>query len=252
MPNKIWEITTVVERYNIDDEPLLWAECMRLLQDNPEEFLKEPLSNFAEVNDGFAEAKNWLISQGLNATDGTLLYALQFTAYTILLKAKDKDNKPTDLTDEWLRLKTIDIKDAYSKLPSSSKGLLDILGTTILTLGCPFENPRVNNAANFTIVMTLMLALLLNLVVLGNRIRPRIHRHDDLLDDLDEEVSILLWIQWMKSIGHYSGWCTSLLFSGKFGWQEAYSFFNDRQRVKSTYLPEPGPEAVLESQNINP
>ena len=247
MPNKIWEMTAVVERYNTDDESLLWAECMRLLQDNPKEFLKEPISNFSEVNDGFSEAKNWLIRQGLKVTDGTLVYALQFIAYTIVLNAKDNDNKPENLTDEWLRLKKLDIKDAYSKLPSSGKGLLDILGTTIVTLGRPFDNPLAKNARDATILMLALLWVGSTIVkALDQEKYSPTYRHND--------KHILSVVQWIKFINLYSMMLASLSFCGRNCGSLVYSFFNDRLRrrdaVESNYLPEP--EYTLESQNSNP
>ena len=134
--DRIWEIRTMVERFNREDEPQLWRECMHLLsKSSKNSFLNETISNIPEVNDGFSEAKAWLITKGLSEINGTLLYALQLTAYSILLKAKDKENKPLALTDEWLKEIKDDLKKAYLNFRPRDKNLIDHLGAGILMIG---------------------------------------------------------------------------------------------------------------------
>ncbi len=149
MTQKIWEMVAVVERYSMDNDVSLWNECIRFLEsDSADAMLRDPISVIDAVNDGFLEAKEWLVSQGLQRADGTLAYSLRLIAYNILLRANRADNKPEILTGVWFEEVRNVLKNAYSKLPFRGKNTLSRLGDNVLIVGRFFENPRLQLAPN--------------------------------------------------------------------------------------------------------
>lgn len=251
MVNRIWEMTALVKQSNTDDEPLLWNECMRLLQGNPEEFLKETISSYPDVDEGFSSAKTWLTQQGLSATDGTLSYALQFIAYTILLEEKDNENKPENLTNEWLQSKKNDLNNSYVTLPSFHQSVLDRLGTSIVALGRPFENSlAARTAATQVLDSTIKIGTHLFFLSLLTIVVAKLTMSPDgsyNYNNIGQKVKFCF----------SSGLLTTLLIGGKAAAAPTYFFFDNRQRHReqfsiNSYLPKPEDTPESGSQTINP